>query len=140
MRSHFFQILFSLLTLSADILAQTGIPTSELSTSSSLSKALNGRSYFHSSKNFSCRSNDPNHTVIKSWKNKIEFKEDRILIWGNLCNDSAKSIPFPMARSNLFVSSDLKLIVYKKQVLVYKEKDPELCPEGQWCPLKREKL
>jgi len=140
MKLNFFHILFFLLPIATEIHAQTGASSAEPPTNASLTEMLNGRNYFHFSKNFSCRSNDPRHTIIKSWKNKIEFKEERILVWGSLCNDSAKSIPFASIKGDLFISSDLRLIIYKKQVLVYKEKEPILCEEGQWCPLKKDNL
>jgi len=100
-----------------------------------LSKILDGKSYYHLTKGKTCQANDPERTVIKSWSNKVSFKGGQILVWGSVCNDSPELILFSDVKNDLFVSSDLRIIVYKKEVLVLYGDEPKLCPAGQWCPL-----
>jgi hypothetical protein len=105
----------------------------------SIGKLLNGRSYVRMDKDLTCKSNDPEHTVLKTWANKITIENGRILIWGKVCNDSPESISFSEAGKNLFISVDLKRIIYKKEVLLYSRDTPKLCDAGQWCPVEETK-
>jgi len=100
-----------------------------------LAKILDGKSYYRLTTGKTCQANDPERTLIKSWSNKVSFKNGQILVWGSVCNDSPELILFSDAKNDLFVSSDLRIIVYKKEVLVLYGKEPKLCPAGQWCPL-----
>jgi len=101
---------------------------------------LNGRSYVRMEKDATCKANNPEHTVIKTWANKISFENGQILIWGKVCNDSPESISISQAGKNLFISADLRRIVYKNEVLRYSKDTPKLCEEGQWCPVEAAKL
>ena len=100
-----------------------------------IGKLLNGRTYVRMEKDAICKANDPERTVLKTWANKISFENGQVLIWGKVCNDSPESISISQAGKNLFISADLKRIVYKKEVLRYSKDTPKLCDEGQWCPL-----
>ena len=100
---------------------------------------LNGRSYVRMEKDATCKANNPEHTVIKTWANKISFENGQILIWGKVCNDSPESISISHAGKNLFISADLRRIVYKNEVLRYSKDTPKLCEEGQWCPVEAAK-
>jgi hypothetical protein len=100
---------------------------------------LNGRSYVRMEKDATCKANNPEHTVIKTWANKISFENGQILIWGKVCNDSPESISISQAGKNLFISADLRRIVYKNEVLRYSKDTPKLCEEGQWCPVEAAK-
>lgn len=122
-------VCFAALFFSATIFAQSSGGDPPV-----LAKILDGKSYYHLTKGKTCQSNDPERTVIKSWSNKVSFKDDKILVWGSICNDSPELISFADAKNDLFISSDLRIIVYKKEVLVLYVKEPKLCAAGQWCP------
>jgi hypothetical protein len=104
-----------------------------------IGKLLNGRSYVRMEKDATCKANNPEHTVIKTWANKISFENGQILIWGKVCNDSPESIFISQAGKNLFISADLRRIVYKNEVLRYFKDAPKLCDDGQWCPVEADK-
>jgi hypothetical protein len=104
-----------------------------------MAKLLNGRTYIRLDNDATCKSNDPEHTVIKTWANKISFENGRVLIWGKVCNDSPESLPVAKLGKNLLISSDLKRIVYNKEVLLYFKDAPKLCDAGQWCPVENSK-
>jgi hypothetical protein len=105
------------------------------SKSTGMAKLLNGRTYIRLDNNATCKSNNPEHTVLKTWANKITFENGRVLIWGKVCNDSPESLPVTKIGKNLLISADLKRIVYNKEVLLYFNADPKLCDAGQWCPV-----
>ena len=109
----------------------------EVINKSILPQLFEGRSYYHLKKDVICKSNDPDRTVIKSWANKISFKDGQLLIWGNLCKDSPELISFSDTKKDLFLSSDMQIIIYKKEVLVFYKFEPKLCLAGQWCPVVR---
>ena len=102
-----------------------------------IGKLLNGRSYVLMGKNVTCRGNDPEHTEIKSWANKISFEGGQVLVWGKVCNDSPENIAISKIGKNLFISADLNIIIYKNEVLRYSKVDPKLCDAGLWCPAKQ---
>ena len=102
-----------------------------------IGKLLNGRSYVLMGKDITCRGNDPEHTEIKSWANKISFEGGQALVWGKVCNDSPENIAISKIGKNLFVSADLNIIIYKNEVLRYSKVDPKLCDAGLWCPVKQ---
>lgn len=98
-----------------------------------ISKLLNGRIYVRMEKDATCKANDPERTVLKTWANKVSFENGQVLIWGKVCNDSLESLPLSQAGKSLLISADLKRIVYKNEVLRYSQDAPKLCDEGQWC-------
>ncbi len=103
--------------------------------SNGVAKLLNGRTYIRLDNDATCKSNNPEHTVLKTWANKITFENGRILIWGKVCNDSPESLPVAKLGKTLLISADLKRIVYNKEVLLYSKDAPKLCDAGQWCPV-----
>ncbi len=103
-----------------------------------LSEQLEGRAYYRLDDKAACKANDPNHTLIKSWANKVSFHEGRLLEWGMICNDSPKVTPLRDAAVALMVTRDLKKISYHGETLMYGENPPKLCDAGVWCPLKSE--
>ena len=98
-----------------------------------IGKLLNGRIYVRMEKDATCKANDPERTVLKTWANKVSFENGQVLIWGKVCNDSFESLPLSQACKSLLISADLKRIVYKNEVLRYSQDTPKLCDEGQWC-------
>ena len=98
-----------------------------------IGKLLNGRIYVRMEKDATCKANDPERTVLKTWANKVSFENGQVLIWGKVCNDSPESLPLSQAGKSLLISADLKRIVYKNEVLRYSKDTPKLCDEGQWC-------
>ena len=98
-----------------------------------IGKLLNGRIYVRMEKDATCKANDPERTVLKTWANKVSFENGQVLIWGKVCNDSFESLPLSQAGKSLLISADLKRIVYKNEVLRYSQDTPKLCDEGQWC-------
>ena len=116
---------------------ENGFPQSEDVTNIKIAKLLNGKSYYHLNDKVTCKSNDPDRTIIKSWVNKISFNDNQILIWGTICSDSPEIVKFKSAGRDLLVSSDLQLIIYKKEVLYFRNPEPKLCDEGKWCPQDR---
>lgn len=100
-----------------------------------IAKLLNGRSYVLLSKEATCKANNPEHTVLKSWANRISFENGQLLVWGKVCNDTPDTIPLAQAGKNLLISLDLKRVVYKNEVLRYARELPALCDAGQWCPV-----
>lgn len=103
----------------------------------SLQKALEGREYIRMGKDVTCKSNSPERTVLKSWANRISVKDGALLVWGPVCNDSPESIPLAQAARSVFVSADLKRILYKGEVLAYAKELPKLCEAGPWCPVEQ---
>jgi len=102
-----------------------------------IAKLLQGRSYVRLQKGATCKANDPEHTVLATWANRISFSDGKMLLWGTVCNDSPESLSLAEAGSNLLVSADLKRIVFKNEVLRYTKDTPKLCDEGQWCPVNK---
>ena len=98
-----------------------------------IGKLLNGRIYVRMEKDATCKANDPERTVLKTWANKVSFENGQVLIWGKVCNDSPESLSLSQAGKSLLISADLKRIVYKNEVLRYSQDTPKLCDEGQWC-------
>lgn len=103
-----------------------------------LPEQLEGRAYYRLDDKAACKANNPNHTLIKSWANKLSFHEGRVLEWGMICNDSPKVTPLRDAAVELMVTRDLKKISYRGETLMYGENPPKLCDAGVWCPLKSE--
>ena len=97
-----------------------------------IGKLLNGRIYVRMEKDATCKANNQEHTVLKTWANKVSFENGQVLIWGKVCNDSFESLPLSQAGKSLLISADLKRIVYKNEVLRYSQDTPKLCDEGQW--------
>lgn len=99
-----------------------------------IAKLLNGRSYVHLGKNATCKANNAEHTVLKTWVNRISLENGQLLVWGKVCNDTPETIPLSQVGKNLLISLDLKRLVYKNEVLRYAKELPALCDAGQWCP------
>jgi hypothetical protein len=102
-----------------------------------IGKLLNGRSYVLVGKDVTCKGNDPEHTEIKSWANKISFEGGQVLVWGKICNDSPENIAISEIGKSLLISADLNIIIYKNEVLRYFKVAPKLCDAGLWCPVKQ---
>lgn len=102
---------------------------------SGVAKLLNGRNYVRLQMDATCKANDPEHTLLKTWANRVSFSDGKILVWGTVCNDSPNVIPLTKAGNSLLISADLKRIVYKNEVLRYTKDMPDLCEAGQWCPV-----
>ena len=99
-----------------------------------LSKKPNGENFYLMQDGFTCVSNSPGKTVIKSWKNRIEiFGEKEVLIWGDLCNDQAEVVPF--SHKEFSFDRHLKTVLYKGESYQFFENKPELCDTGWWCPV-----
>ena len=103
-----------------------------------LPEQLEGRAYYRLDDKAACKADNPDHTLIKSWANKVSFHEGRLLEWGMVCNDSPKVTSLRDAAVELMVTRDLKKISYHGETLLYWENPPKLCDEGIWCPLKPE--
>jgi hypothetical protein len=102
-----------------------------------IGKLLDGRSYLLIGKDVTCKANDPEHTEIKSWANKISFEGGKVLIWGKVCNDSPESMAISKLGKSLLISANLDIIIFKKQVLKYSKDNPKLCDAGLWCPVEQ---
>lgn len=95
---------------------------------------INNQNYYLFEKGFSCRTNTPGRTVIKTWKNRIQFTDDNeVLIWGNLCSDYPVVTEFDS--SEFVFSEDLSNFIYKSDKYILNEHPPKLCAKGQWCPV-----
>jgi len=99
-----------------------------------LASELDGRTYYDLERNTTCLANDLHRTRIRTWRQRIEFRSDRILVWGSLCNDQAQVVEIPAARLRLRVSPDLSVIEFDQQLLHYAASSPALCEQGTWCP------
>jgi hypothetical protein len=98
---------------------------------------INKRNYYLLVDDYSCISNTPLKTRIKSWKNRIEFVDDEVLIYGDLCNDQAEIFPF-LADEFKF-SKDLSTLIYQSESYIYSPEKPQLCEGGWWCPTENQK-
>ena len=125
-------LLWAALGLSSAVQAQEAVVKP-----AGIAKLLQGRSYVRLQKGATCKANDPEHTVLATWANRISFSDGKMLLWGTVCNDSPESLSLAEAGSNLLVSADLKRIVFKNEVLRYTKDTPKLCDEGQWCPVNK---
>jgi hypothetical protein len=94
--------------------------------------SLDGRNYYLLGENVTCRANAPGHPRIKSWKNRLEFSQENVLIWQTICNDNPIIQKFDPQQFT--VADDLSYVVYKTEKYMYYEKAPTLCQNGQWCP------
>ena len=50
--------------------------------------SLDGRNYYLLGEDVTCRANAPGYPRIKSWKNRLEFSHENVLIWQTICNDN----------------------------------------------------
>jgi hypothetical protein len=96
-----------------------------------LLERVEGRSYYDMTP-ISCRANAPGRPWVKSWTNRIQFHEGRVLIWGNICNDIPVTESFRPEDFDL--NQDLSSLVYKAKQFEFHEQPPKLCEAGQWCP------
>ena len=112
--------------------AKTESPTER--SAEMISKKVEGKNFYLMQNNYTCVSNSPEKTVIKSWKNRIEiFEEKEVLIWGDLCNDQAEVVPF--SHKEFSYDRQVKIVSYKGENYQYFENKPKLCDEGWWCPV-----
>jgi hypothetical protein len=103
-----------------------------------LSDQIDGHAYYQLDETATCKANNAQHTVIKSWANKVSFHGDRLLVWGPVCNDTSTVVALREATAELMVTRDLKTLVYKGECLTYSDSPPQLCAQGIWCPVKPE--
>jgi len=94
---------------------------------------INGRNYYLLEDEFSCRANAPGKPLLKSWKNRIEFRDGKVLIWETICNDNPIRKKF--SPKEFLFSEDFSLLVFQFEKYRFYEEPPELCPKGQWCPI-----
>lgn len=94
---------------------------------------INNSNYYLFENGLTCRTNTPEKTVIKTWKNRIQFTNNKVLIWGNLCSDYPVTTKFNP--SEFIFSEDLSHFVYKSEKYILNEHPPKLCKKGQWCPV-----
>ncbi len=99
---------------------------------------LDGRAYYRLDATATCKTNTAEHTVIKSWANKVSFHGERVLVWGPICNDTPTAIALREAAAEIMVTRDLNTLRYKGECLTYAEKPPTLCAQGLWCPVPAE--
>ncbi|MBU3914756.1 hypothetical protein KKA14_04415 [bacterium] len=98
---------------------------------------VNGMSYYLLESGYHCASNTPEKTVILSWKNRLEFNQGEVLIWGDLCNDQADVIKF---EPGLFkFSKDFSKLIYQNKIHARFFQKPTLCEAGLWCPVEKTK-
>ncbi len=110
-------------------------PTSEVFLPFDAPAALAGRTYYLLEEGASCLATDTARTRIRTWRQRIEFTNDRVLIWGELCNDAAELLPLVEARVALRVTSDREAVLYRDRRLAYAASPPKLCEAGLWCPV-----
>ncbi len=96
---------------------------------------LAGRSYYGLEDGLTCRSNTPERTRIKTWRQRLEFRGDTVLIWGTLCNDAASEVPLQTVRDDLTIRPALDAVRFRDQTLTYAAEPPRLCDAGIWCPV-----
>lgn len=94
---------------------------------------INGRNYYLLEEGFSCRANAPGKPILKSWKNRIEFSDGKVLIWETICNDNPIIKEF--RQKDFLFSNDFSSLIFQSEKYIFYEKPPKLCPEGQWCPI-----
>ena len=98
-----------------------------------LLRVLEGRTYYLLEDNFTCRANTPERPRIKSWKNKLAFTRGQVLVWHTLCNDSPIVMDF--AEPAFGFATDLSSLTYQHETYTYYAQPPQLCEQGQWCPV-----
>lgn len=118
--------------------AQLG-PTSDQQRSESqgvaaprINLSLDGRNYYLLGEEVTCRANAPGYPRIKSWKNRLEFSQENVLIWQTICNDNPIIQKFDPQQFT--IADDLSYVIYQSEKYTYYEKAPKLCQNGQWCP------
>jgi hypothetical protein len=94
--------------------------------------SLDGRNYYLLGEEVTCRANAPGYPRIKSWKNRLEFFQENVLIWQTICNDNPIIQKFDPQQFT--IADDLSYVIYKAEKYTYYEKAPKLCENGQWCP------
>lgn len=107
-------------------------PASEERVAPQTGLSLDGRNYYLLGENVTCRANAPGYPRVKSWKNRLEFSQENVLIWQTICNDNPIIQKFDPQQFT--VADDLSYVIYKAEKYTYYEKTPNLCPNGQWCP------
>ena len=99
-------------------------------------KDIAGRSYYSFEDGYTCQAYAPGFPMIKSWKDRIEFVDGKVLIWQTLCNDNPIIEEFN--DSDFEFSDDLRSFTHKGDQYQYHETPPDLCENGQWCPVDEE--
>jgi len=94
--------------------------------------SLDGRNYYLLGEDVTCRANAPGYPRIKSWKNRLEFSQENVLIWQTICNDNPIIQKFDPQQFT--IADDLSYVIYKAEKYTYYEKAPKLCQNGHWCP------
>jgi len=94
--------------------------------------SLDGRNYYLLGEEVTCRANAPGYPRIKSWKNRLEFSQENVLIWQTICNDNPIIQKFDPQQFT--IADDLSYVIYKAEKYTYYEKAPKLCQNGHWCP------
>jgi hypothetical protein len=94
---------------------------------------IEGRMYYLLQDGFTCRANAPGKPILKSWKNRIKFKEGEVLVWDSVCNDNPTLNKFKPEEFSF--SEDLSSLEYQSEQYTFYEEVPKLCPQGQWCPV-----
>ena len=94
--------------------------------------SLDGRNYYLLGERVTCRANAPGYPRVKSWKNRLEFSRENVLIWQSICNDNPIIQKFDP--QHFRVADDLSYVIYKDEKYTYYEEPPKLCENGQWCP------
>ncbi|WP_299734868.1 hypothetical protein [uncultured Endozoicomonas sp.] len=95
-----------------------------------------GRSYYFFEEGYICRAFAPGAPYIKSWRDRIEFLDGKVLVWQSLCNDNPIQKEFDS--SEFKFSDDLESFIYKGNEYQYHQIPPDLCVNGQWCPVDEE--
>jgi hypothetical protein len=80
-----------------------------------------------------CRAHTPDRPYLKSWKNRLTFAQGKVLIWQTLCNDNPLVLDFD-ALAFVF-APDLSSLTYEGEAYTYYAHPPQLCDQGQWCPV-----
>jgi hypothetical protein len=93
---------------------------------------LDGRNYYLLGENVTCKANAPGYPRVKSWKNRLEFSQENVLIWQTICNDNPIMQKFDPQQFS--VADDLSYVIYNDEKYTYYEEAPQLCDNGQWCP------
>ena len=102
-------------------------------TADALPNALEGRAYYLLADDVTCRANTPERPRLKSWKNKLTFAQEKVLMWQTLCNDSPLVLDFDAHA--FVVSHGFSSLTYEGETYTYYEHPPQLCAQGQWCPV-----
>jgi len=85
---------------------------------------LIGRNYYLLEDGKSCQEGDDSASRIKTWKDKIEFKADGWIRWGNKCNAEGTNLNY--RKRDFSFSEDLSAMTYYGQIYQYYPQPPSL--------------